>query len=162
MKLIPYPNGLVNGLIRAFQQDLHIVLRPDDLWLAILTQFGMYVNGHAEELRSLFVSHKDKKDLYIDTGMTRIWKFDFGQMAQVMTKLIDENVIDKELREWIMPNFTTTTDIDKSVAAILMMATTQKYFTYGCGGGCGFPSVKLMGERSDWEEILRRVERLPK
>lgn len=30
------------------------------------------------------------------------------------------------------------------------------------GGGCGFPSVTLMREKSDWEEILRQVERLPK
>jgi hypothetical protein len=31
-------NGFVMGIIRAFQQDLHLVLRPDDVWLAIITQ----------------------------------------------------------------------------------------------------------------------------
>lgn len=160
--LIPYPNGLVNGMIRAFEQDLHLVLRPDDIWLSILTQFGMYVNGHSEELRHLFVKHKGQKDLIIDTGDVPIWNFNIGHLAQEMTHLISANVVDSELKDWIMPNFTTTTDDDKSTAAILMMATTQKYFSFMMRGGCGFPSVKLLGDRSDWEEILRRVEKLPK
>lgn len=34
--LVPYNNGFVNGMIRAFQQDLHLVLRADDMWLTIM------------------------------------------------------------------------------------------------------------------------------
>jgi hypothetical protein len=37
--VLPYGNGFVNGVIRAFEQDLHLILRPDDIWLAILTQY---------------------------------------------------------------------------------------------------------------------------
>jgi hypothetical protein len=50
----------VNGTIRAFQQDLHLVLRPDDVWLAITMQFRFYVAGHAEEMRSKLVKHAGK------------------------------------------------------------------------------------------------------
>jgi len=42
-KVIPYGNGFVNGVIRAFQQDLHLILRPDDIWLAILTQYVFHI-----------------------------------------------------------------------------------------------------------------------
>jgi hypothetical protein len=53
--IVPYGNGFVNGVIRAFQQDLHLVLRPDDVWLAITTQFSFYVTtAHAEELRARY------------------------------------------------------------------------------------------------------------
>lgn len=31
----------------------------------------------------------------------------------------------------------------------------------GCDVGCGFPSVTLLGEKSDWEEILKRLGDLP-
>ena len=55
--VVPYRNGLVNGIIRAFEQDLHLVLRPDDIWLSILTQFSMFVNGNSEHLRTQFVAH---------------------------------------------------------------------------------------------------------
>ena len=41
----------VDGIIRAFQQDLHLTIRPDDVWLAILTQFSFYVNNIEEPFR---------------------------------------------------------------------------------------------------------------
>jgi hypothetical protein len=161
-KVVPYRNGLVNGVIRAFQQNLHLVLRPDDIWLSILTQFGFYVNVHAEELRSLFVVHEGKILLVVDFAPLPLSAVDMGDVAQKMTHLIHENVVDPELKDWIMPNFTTTTHENKSVAAIVMMGTLQEYFVYGMISGCGFPSVTLLGEKSDWEEILTRIHRLPK
>ena len=46
-------NGFVHTVIRAWQQDLHLRIRPDDVWLSILTQFSFFVNKNAEELRHL-------------------------------------------------------------------------------------------------------------
>ncbi|PWW74892.1 hypothetical protein C7212DRAFT_203834 [Tuber magnatum] len=160
--VIPYGNGLVNGVLRAFQQDLHLVLRPDDIWLSILTQFSMFVNGNAERLRAQFVAHRGEKGLTIDVRPYSISDVDMGRFAQAMTLLIQENVVDPQLRELIMPSFSTTTAEDKSVAAVVMMGTLQRYFGYSLAGGCGFPSVTLQGEQSDWEEILHKVQRLPK
>ncbi|PUU76902.1 hypothetical protein B9Z19DRAFT_1087393 [Tuber borchii] len=160
--IIPYGNGLVNGIIRAFQQDLHLVLRPDDIWLSILTQFSMFVNGNSENLRTQFVAHQGKKELEVDISPHPISDIDMGMFAQAMTHLIQENVVDPQLRELIMPNFSTTTDDDKSVASIVMMGTLQRYFDFSLAGGCGFPSVTLKGEKSDWEKILLKVQRLSK
>jgi hypothetical protein len=33
----------------------------------------------------------------------------------------------------------------------------NEYFSYGVCHGCSFPSVTLLGERSDWADMLRRV-----
>ena len=41
-----------------------------------------------------------------------------------------------------------------------MMGTLQKYFTYRFTVHCGIPSMTLLGERSDWEDILARLEKL--
>jgi len=158
--IIPYGNGLVDGITRAFQQDLHLVLRPDDIWLSILTQFSMFVNGNSEHLRTQFVAHEGKKELTIDARPHQMGDIDMGKFAQAMTQLIQENVVDPHLRELIIPNFSTTTDDDKSVAAIAMMGTLKSYFDYNLPCGCGFPSVTLQGEKSDWEEILLKVQRL--
>jgi hypothetical protein len=160
--IIPYGNGLVNGIIRAFQQDLHLILRPDDIWLSILTQFSMFVNANAELLRALFVAHEGKKQLTIDVSPFSVWDVEIGKFAQEMAGIIQENVVDPDLKDWIIPDFSTTTDNDKSVASIVMMGTLQKYFEYTLVGGCGFPSVTLLGEKSDWEEILRKLQKLPK
>lgn len=158
--LVPYGNGLVNGIIRAFQQDLHLVLRPDDIWLSILTQFSMFVNANAEQLRAHFVSHQGQKSLMIDVSPYPVGNVNMGKFAQEMTHLIEKNVVDPDLKDWIIPDFTTTTDEDRSVASIVMMGTLQKYFDYILRGGCGFPSVTLLGEKADWEKILYRIRKL--
>ncbi len=36
--VIPYGNGFVTSLIRAYHQGLHLCLRPEDVWLSILSQ----------------------------------------------------------------------------------------------------------------------------
>ena len=77
---------------------------------------------------------------------------DFGALARQMTNLIDENVseryqfssnlllkmlapltrswpsikvVDKELKEWILPDFSTTRENDTVVSSVLMMATLK-------------------------------------
>jgi hypothetical protein len=89
-----------------------------------------------------------------------VFGVDWGKFSFKMTKMIAENIKDPSLREWILPTFTTTTKDDQTVASIIMMATLKNFFSYGCGICCGIPSVTLLGERSDWEQILAKVERL--
>lgn len=85
---------------------------------------------------------------------------DFGFFAEKMSKLLEKNVVDPELREWILPAFSTTTRDDGVVASILMMGTLQKYFSYTAYLSCGLPSVTLLGTEGDWENILLRLEKL--
>ncbi|KAI1412898.1 hypothetical protein F5Y13DRAFT_38976 [Hypoxylon sp. FL1857] len=85
---------------------------------------------------------------------------DHGKMAFAMTKLMQENVRDEGLQQWILPAFSTTTKVDQAVASIIFMGTMQKYFTYSWGTRCGIPSVTLLGEQSDWIKIRERAERL--
>ena len=60
-----------------------------------------------------------------------------------------------------MPQFSTLTLKDRVVASIIMMASMQKFFGYGCGITCGIPSVTLLGEKADYEEILKKLDMLP-
>ncbi|KAI1291384.1 hypothetical protein F5Y03DRAFT_403287 [Xylaria venustula] len=157
-----YNNGFVNGLIRAFNQDLHLCIRPDDVWQAILSQFSLFINGNAERMRHLFVAHKGKTVLGVDMTPQRISEIDFGRVAEMFVSVIQDNVVDKELRQWMMPDFSTTTNHDKAVAAFGIMGAMQQYFSYECRGGCGLPSVTLLGTRDDWERLASRVSKLGK
>ncbi|EHK47167.1 hypothetical protein TRIATDRAFT_184268, partial [Trichoderma atroviride IMI 206040] len=152
--------GLIEGIIRAFQQDLHLVIRPDDIWLAITTQLSFYINAHAEELRHLFVTHEGQKQLIVDLTPQTMENLDMAYAAVLFSQLIQGNVIDPELASWMLPNFTTSTSNDVSVAAMVMMATTKAYFEYIILVGCGFPSVTLLGEREDWVSLLERLPKL--
>lgn len=155
----PSRNGFVWAVFHAYSHHHNLTIRPEDVWFSILTQLSFFVNAHAEELRSFLVSHEGQKHLeVIDAGS--IDYADFGAMAVRMTKLIEKNVVDEDLRDWIMPSFTTTTESDKVVAAILMMGALQKYFAYTMSLLCGIPSVTLLGERDDWMSIVKKLEKL--
>jgi len=154
-------NGLVHTVVDTYNRHHALVLRPDDIWLCILTQFNLFVNGEgrAEQLRSVFVAHEGKKPLEIEGEGTR-YTADYGDMAKRMTQLVEENIVDPSLRTWIIPSFTTTTATDVVVASVTMMATLQTYFDYRFSLRCGIPHVTLLGEQDDWEQIVRRIEKL--
>ncbi|KAM0152551.1 hypothetical protein ACHAPG_007625 [Botrytis cinerea] len=154
-KILPAGNGLVHTCLEAYNQHRHLVLRPDDIWIAIVTQFSFYVNKHSEELRSFFVAHEGKKDLVVEGD-----HLDFTVFTTNMANMIQDNVVDKDLKSWILPAFSTTTRIDTIVCSSVMMSTMKKYFDYTFFVSCGIPTVTLLGEVSDWEEILRRLDKL--
>ncbi|KAJ6467566.1 hypothetical protein C8R47DRAFT_949181, partial [Mycena vitilis] len=129
------------------------------MWLAILCQFNFFVNAKAELLRAAFVAHDGTRELLVEDSTGR--GLDAGKMARQMAALVDANSADPTLRAWAMPAFTTTTLLDTTVAAMLLMASVKKYYRRMFGlTGCGIPRVTLEGEKSDWEDILGRLEKL--
>jgi hypothetical protein len=179
--IIPFRNGFVDTIVQCYCDHRAVIIRPDDVWLAILTQFNFFVNGNAEQLKKQFVSHEGKPELEIVAVGNR-YTVDFGLMARQMMNLIDENIVDPTLREWILPDFSTTTITDSTVSAMIMMATLKvsssmfddlmawteidlsaapkEYFSYKFTLRCGIPRVTLEGEKKDWENILVRLEKL--
>lgn len=146
-------NGLVHTVIEAYNQHHNLVIRPDDVWLAILTQLSVYVNANSDELRDLFVEHSGQRELHIEMDLKGV---DHGQVAFQMTRLMASAMRDPTLRDWVLPAFSTTEKTDEAVASIVFMGTMQKYFTYSWGTRCGIPSVTLLGEADDWIEIAAR------
>ncbi|KAI1758027.1 hypothetical protein F4782DRAFT_544413 [Xylaria castorea] len=158
--LIANNNGFVNAIVEAFDRHRHLVVRPEDIWLAILTQFSSYVNAHGEELRSHFVAHEGQKELVIKYDGADRYSIDFADFALKISNLMEENIIDPELHRWITPAFSTTTQHDVAISSIVMMGMLQHYFQYTCVATCGIPSVTLLGEKTDYESILTRLDKL--
>ena len=52
-----FSNGFVGALYQAYNEHRHLILRPDDVWLAIATAFGLFmgVKENAETMRKQFV-----------------------------------------------------------------------------------------------------------
>lgn len=151
-------NGFAHTVIRAWQQDLHLRLRPDDVWLAILTQFSFFVNGNAEALRPLFVTHEEGREkLVFDAGPTDIESVDLGHVAKQLAGMVQDRLKDPAVATTLLPHFTTTTPHDAATAAMAFLGTMKEYFHYGVAFGCSFPSVTLLGERHDWADMLERV-----
>ncbi|KAF6799483.1 hypothetical protein CSOJ01_12476 [Colletotrichum sojae] len=148
--VVPFKSGFVRTVLRAWQQHLHLELRPDDVWLAVLVQFSFFVNGHAEALRHHFVAHEGKRRLTVAMAF----------LTDRLVALARQQMVDPDLCDWMLPTFSTTLPHDRLTAAAVFLGTMQQYFGYGLCIDCGFPSVTLRGERGDWAELAKRVARL--
>lgn len=158
--VMPGRQGLVSAITHAYNTHHNLILRPDDVWQAILTQFSFYVTGHAEELRDRFVDFKGKKTLVVTTVGT-LWTVDFGKMANRMVdEQIVKNIKDPEVAQWLLPDFTTTTPNDRVAASVSIMSTLQVYFEYCFGLCCGIPKVTLEGTAEDWQKLRHKLDRL--
>jgi len=153
--------GLVSALVEAYNRHHELVLRPDDLWQAILTQFSFYVNANAEELRDRFVEFEGQKELVVTMGGT-LFTADYAKFARIM---VDDNIMknikDPSIASWLLPAFSTTTEADRVAASVSVMSTFQAYFSYRCCLMCGIPKVTLLGSPEDWVNLRAKIDRLP-
>lgn len=66
-----------------------------------------------------------------------------------------------DVRNWLEPNFSTTTLDDKTIGRVVLMSAMKKFFDYTemmCV--CGIPNVTLEGTLEDWRDIRVRTEKL--
>ncbi|AEO59300.1 hypothetical protein MYCTH_2020046, partial [Thermothelomyces thermophilus ATCC 42464] len=152
--LQPSADSFVRGAIEAWGEHLHLVVRPDEVWLTILVQVNFCMISHAEEVCSLFVDREGREEIYIK-DLT--W-------YDVLLRFKDEiqkRVKKDWLLDWIVPDYSTATESDVMTANVLMMGLTQAYFKYVGKQVCGIPSVTLLGERADWDKLLAQLDRRP-
>jgi hypothetical protein len=153
--------GLVSAIMEAYNEHHCLVLRPDDVWQAILTQFSFYVNANAEALRDSFVDFQGKKTLVITMPGRDLFSINFGTFANRMVdEQITANIKDPEVTKWLLPNFTTTKSEDRVAASVTIMSTLQAYFVYRCCIRCGIPKVTLEGTPTDWNQLRQKIDRL--
>lgn len=86
-------------------------------------------------------------------------KNDMESVVEQFTQMIDNNLSDGEVKDWVMPNFSTTTKEDKLVCGSVLMATMKSYFNYAMVAGCGIPSISLDGTVEDWQNIKNRINK---
>ncbi|KAJ6557870.1 hypothetical protein B0H19DRAFT_1261457 [Mycena capillaripes] len=137
LNLIPYQNGFVATLLDAYTKDRALVIRPDDVWLVILSQLNFFVNAHAELLRANFVEHDGTRSLRIVAAPANRYTVDFDELACQMTGLAEKNVVNPELR--------------------LGGTQFQRHYRR-CRASHGDTQEIL--QRTDWVAILGRLEKL--
>jgi len=152
-------NGLIDAILQSYNNHHKLVLRPDDFWITILTQFSFYVNAHPEDLRSKFVNFEGKKELEVYADGT-LHTAPYDELVDLMSREIQKNLTDPEIRDWVQPGFTTTTKTDQMVSSVILMATMQKYFDYKFCLCCGLPEVTLLGTVEDWQKLQQKVQKL--
>lgn len=143
----------------AFYDHNPLVIRPDDIWFCIAQGFATHVGANAEELRSRFVAHQEKKRLVVDRpdfviGQENPWP----EVFEAFSEQIGSHV--GGLRDLVCARFSTSTPIEAAAFDVCLMDTFQGYFDYEMRAGCGIPAITLLGTPEDWASMLPRVRHL--
>ncbi|KAF0324527.1 hypothetical protein GQ607_008231 [Colletotrichum asianum] len=166
--IVACENGFIYSVLRAWQQHLHLELRPDSAprKATVLVQFSFFINGpgRAEALRHHFVAHEGQRTLVVEVGPGQtVNSFDMAAITEhfvFLLRKVRKDLVDPNLADWLLPTFSTTLPRDRSTVAAVFLGTMKQYFNYNVSITCGFPSITLLGEASDWVELARRVARL--
>jgi len=151
-----FGHSFVSAAFAAYSKHYHLVIRPDDVWLSIVIAFANYVDAHANEMRSDFVDHDGKEELLI-----KIDREDYSLIINMFTNILDQKV-KGAVREWLEPNFTTTTKNDKLVSGAALMGAMKNYYSYEVHIKCGLPEVTLEGTLEDWQKVREKANGLLK
>ena len=153
-----FNNGFVSSIFTAYSSHWNLVLRPDDVWIAITSNFAKYMEKEGEALRSKFVNFEGKKELKV-YGNGNIYSANYDQLISDMAVEIEKNTV-TAVRSWLEPNFSTTTPNDRTVGRVVLMSAMKKFFDYKMCLMCGIPNVTLEGTLEDWKDIRARTEKL--
>lgn len=72
-------SGFVEAAIKAYRSHHHLVVRPDDVWTAILSQFALFLANerHSRELRRFFTESGNK----VLVGVSMDW----GKLGEIQS-----------------------------------------------------------------------------
>ena len=127
-----------------------------------LLGLSIHINQNAEKYRDVLVDFKGKKEIIvIHNGLVmgnpnNTWEDVFPVFEQSISTLIK----DANIAKYIVPDFSTTTPIDKTCAQIALMDITKSYFSYVVMTKCGIPVVYIDGVKEDWLSILGSINTL--
>ena len=171
-KFILYQNGFFSTVLLGIDYHRHIVLDPNDIWLAICMHFSYYVNNNAEALRKIFVKHEGQIHIVVDQTCSKWDEF----FATIMPHINSNNNICEILLE---ANFSTTGPVEKLVSYAVIMDTFKKYFTYNtvypkeeptvahtnsfkkdCSSFHEIPGFRFMGKLIDWTSLIDKLKKL--
>ncbi|KAJ7673968.1 hypothetical protein DFH06DRAFT_910992, partial [Mycena polygramma] len=167
-------NGFVDTVLCAYAHHHALVIRPDDVWLAIVSQFAFYVTAERNRESCTFLSAGLKPagfalEISVESEEAQA---DVAKLSRRMRRLLQKTVPDTDLRDWLLPEFSTTTQTDAMVSCLLVLSGScapassssaspaPQTHEYTFDASCGIPRVTLEGERADWELLVTRLETL--
>ncbi|CAF1160926.1 unnamed protein product [Rotaria sp. Silwood1] len=151
-------HAVFEAYLAAYNAHEDIVLSPDDIWIMIVIYYAKYVNQNAEQMRSLFVDHQNKKKLVVETYSPAAP--DWPAFLTGMREEIDKHVKNDAVK-LLTSQYTTTGPVEALLSCAGILQTFEKYFEYEhlwCG--CGIRNVHFLGTLTDWQLLRKKTEEL--
>jgi hypothetical protein len=162
-------DSFVRGAIDASAKHQHLVLRPQDVWLTMLTQLSFYMRKHKDD-----TPLRDMWDNF-DTGVppkNNLWIMFANGMDNWAQRVFKQRNKTNWLLDWVLPAFQSApslpTDMKTSdeelIANALMMARStpsiEEIAPFPCKNG--IPSITLLGKQADWMRLADKLTQMEK
>lgn len=158
----PLVHPLVLAVDLAFAEHRPLRLRPDVVWACLAQGLATHVDLHASELRPrLFhstlapaeepITLEVRRDDFVPRSSTNDWP----SVVSELTSMIRAHLGGRA--DLFLPNFSTTTALDRTVSSVALMGAMRQYFRYSVATLCGIPRITLIGAPRDWRSIRAKV-----
>jgi hypothetical protein len=165
-------DSVVRGAIDASAKHQHLLLRPDDVWLTILTQLSFYMRKHKDD--QLVRDMWNNLDGQIPPRSSE-WAHILKLMDQWIMTQSKERSKENWVLDWVRPSFTslpgrpmgiasTNGSGEEMMANAVFMAVSTPSFEHIAPFGClnGIPSITLSGEKLDWIKLMDKLAQMEK
>ncbi|ABF70531.1 hypothetical protein [Trichoplusia ni ascovirus 2c] len=110
--------GFVDAIIECYNHHRPLYIDPKTVWVTIVHQVYLLINYNERKMRDKFVRFNGKMNLHVIANV-----FD-------LVDAIHENIEDKDFKDWIIAEFSTSSEKDVTVLKAMMMGIFKKYFNY--------------------------------
>ncbi|AGF85005.1 hypothetical protein QJ854_gp777 [Moumouvirus goulette] len=128
------PNTLIDMMYYAWTNHLGVSIRPDDLWIQILSQFALHVNTNNNYYKKYFSNPNEiSEKKIIQVKYSDHFTIDTVPIDDFINKIMEqvsENLPNSELINNLECNFTTSNNITNLVSKTTLMYLVEKYFSF--------------------------------
>lgn len=160
-----YKSHFWRAVAIAHDQHYPLVMTPESVWLTIIQGFARSMDDKNNPL--LKIESKKRRDLLginfdgvreiiITESRTDNSQSAWLERVSKFSKAVKSHIGESKYGLFFNA-FSQSNDIEKTAISIAALGLYKSYFNYTLRTLCGIPYIAVMGNRSDWEDILNRI-----
>ncbi|KAI5288936.1 hypothetical protein KEM54_004653 [Ascosphaera aggregata] len=163
-------NGLVESVIEAHGYRRRLVLSPDEVFAAIVSQFSYLVRYNEDIRKDLWQDPgilQSRLKIEVPKGTTRE-EIPFSAISSQLKRILLHNLRNKEFSSWVDPSFSTTTETHRLMYVTLLLGQCKSFDpgllppAGNSGVNGGIVAATLEGQPEDWEKLHTLITPLKK
>ena len=149
-------NQLLSTIAIAYAEHHPLTLSPDEIWLTICQGMALHINQKFKKLEPVIYKKGHPKQIEVRNDTLKlpdsVWK-DMIDSISVKTATYTGH----RFYEAFVPQFSTTTPIERVVYQITLLHAQQQAYDYIVRTACGIPYITLLGTTEDWKQIKSKL-----
>lgn len=149
-------SGLGMYLVRAWAEELNIVLRPDMFWYTVVSECVAEILANPERYRHLFTKKKEGKiTIRIETRSPGLMP------VETLDAMIDGVGVDMEFKEFVIGanNFPSAPSNFEEIMKMTFCYAGTPFYDYEMYR-CGIKKVMLTGSLEEWTLLANKIGKL--